>query len=271
MKESLVKSSEFEFKPHLLAEFLCKQEIYCIGWDVDGTLVNTTAIYERAMDEASSQILFNTHLRSLKENQLLRVRRLREDMRTVINGTRKEFGTHPRIMAWAVHIAARSQAILPGSDRYLKARQEIDKIHNGLCPDPYPGAVETVKAFEQTGVSQIIATHAGRDWTERKIKHMGLNPNTFDQIICMDVTRPKEEQWQESLMPEANHRHIDPQHLLFIGDNPKADIQGTRQLGAKCVFINHRQQQYPEFEADPDIWVVTRISEIIPTLTNSIC
>jgi phosphoglycolate phosphatase-like HAD superfamily hydrolase len=257
---------EYEHYTNVLTEFLNKHKIYYVGWDVDGTLVNTTAIYEQAMDKASSQILFGLPLSRLGNNQILKVEQLRENMRAVINGTREEFGTHPRVMAWAVNITARSQGVLPGSERYLKARQEIYKIHNGQYPEPYPGTIETLWAFDQTGVSQFIATHAERDWTMKKLRSAGISPGMFDHIICMDVTKPKEEQWQESLMPKDKHRYIDPKHLLFIGDNPNADIRGTKRLGAKCVFINKHGNKYPEFEADSNIWMVNHISQIPQTL-----
>lgn len=265
MNEKLAQTREFEFNPFLLAEFLREHKIYYVGWDVDGTLVKTGETFRNGVDRANSWLIGIPPSRLRGAAQLGRLRTIRGYTRSVITGTRQERQTHPAIMDISIQNTALRLGVPLISEWVKKAKNEIREIYNGRCPDPYPGAIETLKTFEQTGISQMVATHAGKDWTLRKISHMGIDSDMFDHIICMDTCRSKQEQWKASLEPIG----IDPHHLLVFGDNPEADIRATRKLGAKCVFINKYRQNYPDLEKDKNIWIVNHISETIPALTQT--
>lgn len=268
MKEKNPTPHELEYNVDKLRTFLNQHEIECVGWDIDGTLVDTTEIFSKGIDRANSWLRYGIPLSSIDNpEQKKSILKLRDYTRSVVHGVRPERNTHPSIMDISIRNTALHLEVPLNSDRLNKAREEIQKIYNGKCPDPYPGAVETLKAFEQTGVSQIVATHAGRDWTLRKIRHMGLNPYMFDHLICMDVCATKEEQWESLLTPLG----IDFNHFIFIGDNAGADIKATQELGARAVFINKHQKPHPELENRNRIQIVKNISEVIPTLINSMC
>lgn len=249
-----------------LREFLDHHQIEVVAWDLDNTLIDTSSSFNRGIDEAASQLAFGLPLSRLRgAGQKGVIRTLRAYTREVIAATRQEFKVRPAIMYHAVRNTGLRLGLSPNSPRLKQAKKEISKIYDNFHPQPFKGAKETVQAFLSTGVPQIITTHADENWTKIKMRYANFNPAMFNDILCMDISRAKADQWQSLL----SQRKIVPSELLVVGDNLQADIRATRELGAKCVFVNRHSESHPDLEKDKNVWLVNHISELIPTLINS--
>lgn len=56
---------------------------------------------------------------------------------------------------------------------------------------------------------------------------------------------------------------ISPKNLLYIGDNPKNDVFGAKQLGIKTCWVNHGRTWKENYEYDFTICKITDLKKII--------
>ena len=62
-----------------------------------------------------------------------------------------------------------------------------------------------------------------------------------------------------------------PEHVLFVGDNPHADIDGAKQFGMKTAWVR-RGRQFPDDLQPPD-YVVDHVAELtnMPVIHSRLC
>jgi 2-haloalkanoic acid dehalogenase type II len=53
----------------------------------------------------------------------------------------------------------------------------------------------------------------------------------------------------------AQHLEVDPTEVLFVGDDPLADVHGARQAGMRTAWINRKASQWPAELTPADIEV----------------
>ena len=93
----------------------------------------------------------------------------------------------------------------------------------------------------------------------RKVKALGL-PSRIESIVYSDDFG--REHWKPSPIPYLEllrKMHVDPSHAVYVGDNPKKDFIGARQLGLQTVRIRRPNTEHGHlnaqlgFEADHEI------------------
>jgi len=197
-----------------------------IAWDLDGTLINTTKIFDEAITDACD---------SLKVPE--------EKLRHIIGSLRPEFGVSPAIMELSTSLLARSEGFSPQDDNFQFAIKRMYQLYNDHIPQVFPGAIEAVDFINRTGIKPVLMTHAEEGWTWHKkigAKLFGKFANT----ACFSIDRPKSEQWSEQF-----HRlDINPETVLVIGDNQAADIDPVLALGGRGVLVINGRQRIHDAE-----------------------
>lgn len=83
---------------------------------------------------------------------------------------------------------------------------------------------------------------------QRKLAALKLE-HLFEAIVFSDELG--RENWKPSIEPfkkVLEKLRIPPQHSVYIGDNPKKDFLGARQLGMSTIQIKRQKSEYGELE-----------------------
>ena len=102
-----------------------------------------------------------------------------------------------------------------------------------------------------------------------KVKALNLT-GSFDAIVYSDDFG--RDSWKPSLTPYKQLLKmlaVDPKNAIYIGDNPRKDFVGARQLGLKTVRITRSDTEHghirleAEFEADYDIATLADLTNVL--------
>ena len=102
-------------------------------------------------------------------------------------------------------------------------------------PEVFPGVRGLLgglrQATKKRGGELILATHAGKEWTERKLKGAELD-GCFDRVCCFDVNVPKSWQWLGV--------GVDLGKALVIEDNLKEGVLPVLEAGGWAVLVRNK-------------------------------
>jgi len=109
----------------------------------------------------------------------------------------------------------------------------------------YPEVKETLMKLKQKGLKTGIITNGYQKDVDEVLLRTGLN-GLFDVTVGADnVQKPKPS--KEIFLYALEKLRVQPQDAVFVGDNPKADYEGARNVGLKPLLIdreNGKPQQY---------------------------
>ncbi len=103
---------------------------------------------------------------------------------------------------------------------------------------PYlmPDSITALRYLEEKKYSLHIITNGFQDSQERKLRNSGIS-DFFEKIITSECTghkKPSEEIFHYSLSETG----ATLSNSIMIGDNPKTDISGAKNVGMKSVFYD---------------------------------
>ncbi len=130
----------------------------------------------------------------------------------------------------------------------------------------FPFAIPTIKRLHETGLKVGLITNGKPEVQEKKIKMLNLE-SCFDEIIisgACDYDKPQPEIFK--LM--ANKLGVDTAEMMYVGDHPHYDVEGSRNAGCVPVWVKTTGTWiFPEFEK-PEFQVETveEIPDIIKIL-----
>ncbi len=99
-------------------------------------------------------------------------------------------------------------------------------------PEIKEGALTTLDAFKTAGLRIGTVTHAKEDWTNFKLRFLGLN-KYFEHVILAQIDKPKD--W-ESWAVGVERFGVGPEEVLGIGDSIEGDIVAARQAGIRHLI-----------------------------------
>ena len=110
--------------------------------------------------------------------------------------------------------------------RYLALYEESWSLY----PDVIP-CLEALSAY-----SMGIITNGDGNQQRQKLQQTGIAGYFSSVVVSGDigVAKPQREIFDRS----AQELGISPRELLFIGDNPHADVLGAIQAGWQCIWLN---------------------------------
>lgn len=100
---------------------------------------------------------------------------------------------------------------------------------------PYPFTIPTLLKLRDMGCKIGIITNGGHEVQSRKIQMLGLEGYTDEIIISGDIGAHKPDAKPFVLM--SQRLNIPPQELLYVGDHPINDVDGSRNAGYTPVWV----------------------------------
>ncbi len=99
----------------------------------------------------------------------------------------------------------------------------------------YPFTKPTLQKLKDMGYKIALITNGAHDPQSLKLKMLGLD-NTFDEVIISgDIGVAKPDTKPFEVMSER--LGIPPSELVYVGDHPKNDVDGSRRAGYTPVWV----------------------------------
>ena len=133
----------------------------------------------------------------------------------------------------------------------------------------YPFAKPALTSLKESGYKVALITNGKPEVQNKKIDLLGLR-DYFDEIVIsgeLGIDKPAPEPFIEM----AKRLDAEPEELLYIGDNPLNDVEGSRNAGYIPVWVKTTgiwgfdDIEKPEYCVE----TVTEIPELIEKINNS--
>lgn len=101
---------------------------------------------------------------------------------------------------------------------------------------PYDFTKPMLKKLRDMGLKLGVITNGNVPLQTKKIELLALE-NEFDEILVtgsIEIHKPN----PEPFLVMAQRLGLDPSELLYVGDNPLNDVEGSRNAGYTPVFVN---------------------------------
>jgi putative hydrolase of the HAD superfamily len=108
---------------------------------------------------------------------------------------------------------------------------------------PFPDAIDLLKTLAQSYKIGLVSD-GYLEVQQRKWSVLGLD-TFFDAVVFSD--KLGRENWKPSTAPfklVLEQLHISPELSVYIGDNPRKDFFGARQLGMYTIQIQRSDSEY---------------------------
>ena len=99
----------------------------------------------------------------------------------------------------------------------------------------YPFTVPTLRKIKDMGVKCGLITNGPSDIQRSKVKMLGLEELMDETVVGGEVGRNKPD--PEPFRIFAKKIGIEPKNMLYIGDNPFNDVEGSRNAGYIPVWV----------------------------------
>jgi HAD superfamily hydrolase (TIGR01509 family) len=142
--------------------------------------------------------------------------------------------------------------------------QVIASMPLDKAPHLAPGAVETLTALRELGLSTALVSNAGMTTAPNlrlMMSHYGIEA-LFDALLFSDelqLAKPDPRIFQAA----ATELRVKPRECAFVGDNPHNDIAGALAAGMFAVQIGAKVRD--GVDATPHARIDT-LMELVPTL-----
>ena len=115
----------------------------------------------------------------------------------------------------------------------------------------YPEVMRVLNRFKEIGVQMGIISNTTNPqfMKEREMEILGLQPY-FDFAIYSSST-PFRKPHPSIFELAVENFKVDPQEILFIGDNYSLDIVGAKKVGMKSAWVNREGKVIPK-DIEPD-------------------
>lgn len=151
---------------------------------------------------------------------------------------------------------------LPGFDEYT----EIVLRHFKHLAEKYDFAEPTLKKLKAMGYKIGLITNGNSPLQYKKLQMLELT-DKFDEIIVSGDT-PYEKPDKRIFLMMAEKMGIEPQEMMYVGDHPLNDIEGSRNAGCVSVWVKTTGTWiFPEIEK-PTLQIET--VEELPSLLDEI-
>lgn len=126
----------------------------------------------------------------------------------------------------------------------------------------FPFSIPTLQKVKEMGYKTGLITNSDPDVQERKLEMLGLYPY-LDEIIISGAT-PYRKPQKEIFQLMADKLGVATNEMMFVGDHPKFDVEGSKNAGCVPVWVKTTGTWiFPEIEK-PELQVET--VEEIPIL-----
>lgn len=216
--------------------------IRAVLFDLDGTL----------LDRKSS---FATFMRSQAERFANALQGISQDDYVEAALQSDQNGTAPRRQAFA-RMAERLH-LSPDLEQELLA--DYRQGFPGACM-LFPGVDRTLLALRSMNIRLGLVTNGSGAMQGRKLDALGLR-SRLDVILISEVEgvrKPDPEVFRRATRRLA----VTPEDSVFVGDNPEADVRGSKSAGMRAVWVRDSWWEEP-IEADDVVDHVEQVVRIV--------
>lgn len=129
---------------------------------------------------------------------------------------------------------------------------------------PYEDTYQVLTWCKQKGLRPSVITNGHPGLQERKMAAMKLGPYLETQCICNLDSGVGCKPSPEPFWKISNYLQLPPEEILYVGDNPRNDIMGAKQIGMQTAWLNVMQNWDPQYE--PADFEISSLSELIPII-----
>lgn len=129
----------------------------------------------------------------------------------------------------------------------------------------YPFTIPTLKKLREDGYKVGMITNGDHDIQAAKIDNLGYTPYFDEVLISGDCDFEKPE--PEIFIEMAKKLGIQPHEMVYVGDHPVNDVDGSRAAGCIPVWVKTYGIWIDDIEEAP--YSVDDIS-FVPSLLNTI-
>lgn len=237
-----------------LRQWITKNRVEGVLFDLDDTLIKTTEIFLLAMDMVVS--LYAKALPEL-DHKVIASRFAEINIKAY-----KQRAVNPN--RWDIVIPELEKSFGLGTHDSLSG-QALEILANIYKQEPEfeEGAEKLVQLLKQWQLKVGIVTHANIEWTMFKLDNLGLS-YFFDhvEIISENQLHKSRHDWERA----AAKINIPPNRLLSVGDNVKGDVQASAGAGfGEIAWIDKKSgwSLYRQGELPPGVIVVKNVSELL--------
>ena len=139
---------------------------------------------------------------------------------------------------------------LPAAERKILesvfARHEVGRI-----PDSHVVILRELGHTHPLGVISNVWSH--RSVFEEEFRRAGIE-DLFEIIIWSSdhgYIKPSPHLFRKALV----HFNVEPERVVYVGDNPRRDVAGAKGVGMKVVWINSGNRELPGGIPQPDLTI----------------
>jgi putative hydrolase of the HAD superfamily len=123
------------------------------------------------------------------------------------------------------------------------------KVYAGNSP-PFRDAEPTVRKLKRAGYKLgMVSDSDGTPGMKRKRIRQVPFHNLFEAIVVSGEDTPRVKPGHESFSLIAKQLRVRPKSCIYVGDNPRTDIEGAKAVGMISVIVRRRGNQggYPDY------------------------
>ncbi len=125
---------------------------------------------------------------------------------------------------------------------------EYWKVYAANSP-PFRDAEPTVRRLKRDGyrLGMVSDSDGTPGMKRRRIRQVHFH-NLFEAIVVAGEDAPRVKPGHESFLLIARKLGVQPKSCIYVGDNPRTDIEGAKAVGMISVIVNRRRNR----GGDPD-------------------
>lgn len=203
-------------------------------FDLDGTIVDTHALYIGLMKEYCNRVAADDDVLS---NEVYHF------MENVLSGLRPVYSVNPALLKESARLAA----LRYERDYYTPEIQEyLERMMKGIYDEPmvqkFEGVDDTLSLIRAAGADTYLVTHANKTTTAWKLNYTGLD-DKFRGVYCVDDLQMKDaDAWKRGY----EYFGIEPANSIMAGDSWTSDIEPAIAIGVPKDQVFRVKTSYGE-------------------------
>ena len=236
-----------------LKDFIEKNDIHGVGFDLDSTLLDTTRYYDLAFIMTGMAVAEMTKSSVPNEEIAIEIRNTAREIFV-------ENGNKPIPLTELCHMAIsryRSEEFAIEADSVVN---EVLSFFYVESPELYPKTEEVLKYLKSFNLPVIVHSHSQQEWMDVKMSMIKDKTGIEFPYLATDISMEKDsESWKRA----ASLLNLDVSEMLIVGDSLKSDIIPALEAGCKhVVWLNHFGKELPE-ELKGRVHVITKIEDLL--------
>lgn len=132
---------------------------------------------------------------------------------------------------------------------------------------PYPDTYRVLAWCRENGLHPTIITNGHPGLQERKMAAMKLSGYIEECFICNLDSGVGCKPSPDPFWKLADYLHLPPEQILYVGDNPRNDVMGAKQVGMQTAWLNVMHNWDAKYE--PADFEISSLSNLISIVENA--